>query len=228
MRLPGRSAGRADAVPRFTTVARMRVGADRLLAWSDLAATLLFAIEGASAGALAGLDVFGMMVAAFSTALVGGIVRDVLLGDMPPAALRRPALAGVAFAGAAVVYVLYQFVDSIHSDVITVLDALGLGLFAANGAAKALSARVHPLTAVLLGTITGVGGGTVRDVLLNRTPGVLVEDIYAVAALAGAVVFVAVVMRGGSRYVALGAGVAVCFGLRVLSVWLDWNLPKVR
>jgi len=206
----------------------MRVGADRLLAWSDLAATMLFAIEGASAGALAGLDVFGMMVAAFSTALVGGMVRDVLLGDTPPTALRRPELAGVAFAGGLIVYVIYQFVDSIDSDVITVLDALGLGLFATNGAAKALAARVHPTTAVLLGTLTAVGGGTVRDVLLNRTPDVLVEHVYAVAALLGAVLFVLVVGRGGQRYVALGVGVAACFALRVVSVWQDWNLPKVR
>jgi hypothetical protein len=117
-----------------------------------------------------------LMVLAFATALGGGIIRDVLIGDAPPASLRDWRYAAVAFAGGAVVFFLHQFVQSIPGNVILVLDAAGLSLFAIAGAQKALVFGMHPFVAILLGTITGVGGGTARDVLLAQVPSRRVRD----------------------------------------------------
>jgi uncharacterized membrane protein YeiH len=200
----------------------------KLLTAVDLAATAVFALEGAAAGVIAGLDVFGMLVIAFCTALVGGIARDLLLGDTPPAALRSIVYPVVAFAGGAVVFISYQVVNSIPSWLLTGLDAAGLSLFAVLGARKALDHRLNGLAAALLGTVAAVGGGVVRDVLLNRVPIVLTAHVYAVAALAGAAVVVIGQKLGWARTAGLAAGAAACFALRIVSVTQHWNLPRVH
>lgn len=191
----------------------------------DLAGTLLFAIEGATAAISGNLDLLGIMVLAFATALGGGIIRDVFIGSIPPNALRDWRYSAVAFVGAGVVFFLYHFVQAIPANVIMVLDAAGLSLFAIAGAQKVMLFEMPPF-AVLLGGITGVGGGTIRDVLLARIPIVLRAEVYATAALAGAAVMV--ICRRLNLPAALSAalGGAVCFLLRVVSVWLHWNLPR--
>jgi uncharacterized membrane protein YeiH len=107
-----------------------------------------------------------------------------------------------------------------------VLDAAGLSLFAVAGAEKSLALGINPLAAVLLGGVTGVGGGVLRDILLNTIPGVLRADIYATAALAGALVLVASQRFGLSSRWAAALGVTACFALRVTAVWQNWNLPQ--
>jgi uncharacterized membrane protein YeiH len=153
--------------------------------------TLVFAVEGATAAMRGGLDLLGLMVLAFATALGGGIVRDVLIGDVPPASLKDWHYSAVAFAGGAVVFFLHQFVQGVPRGVVLVLDAAGLALFAVAGTQKALVFGMHPFVAILLGTITGVGGGTLRDILLAQVPGVLRADVYATAALAGSAAMIA-------------------------------------
>ena len=180
---------------------------NRVLFAADMAGTLVFAMEGANTGINNNLDLLGLIVLAFATALGGGIVRDVLIGDVPPASLRDWRYAGTAFAGGALVFFLHQMVNTIPPNVTMVLDAAGLAFFAIAGTEKALLHKMHPFIAVLLGTITGVGGGTIRDLFLARVPRVLEADVYATAALVGG---------------------TVCFLLRVISVWEHWNLPKVR
>src|SRR5277367_2811141 len=200
---------------------------DTLLFAADMAGTLLFGIEGAEAAITGNLDLLGLMVLAFSTALAGGIFRDLLIGAVPPSALRDWRYSAMAFAGAMIVFFLYRFVEGIPREVIVVLDAAGLALFAVAGTEKALLYNMHPFIAVLLGTITGVGGGTVRDLLLARIPNVLHSDIYATAAMAGAAVMIACCkLKLSKNYSALLGGM-VCFSLRVVSVWRHWNLPKV-
>ena len=198
----------------------------QLLRTVDLAATGLFAIEGARAGAEARLDVFGLMVVAFATALGGGIIRDVLIGDLPPAALRSVAYPVVAFAGGAAVWLLYRWIEEFPSSVSDLLDAAGLSLFCVVGAAKALDFGLNPLGATLLGTVTGVGGGVIRDVLLDEIPNVLRIDVYATAALLGAAVMVTLSALGVARPRAMLPGAIACFALRMTSVWLDWDLPR--
>lgn len=163
---------------------------DRLLTIADLAATLLFAMEGATAAVLGGADLFGILVIAFVTALGGGIIRDVMIGDLPVSAVRWVRYPAVAVAGAVIVIAVYQLLEKIPTEFIVVLDACGLGLFCVAGAAKALDYRLPALSVTLIGTVTGCGGGIIRDVLLNQVPVVLREHIYAVAALTGSAVMV--------------------------------------
>jgi uncharacterized membrane protein YeiH len=206
----------------------VRTKAARLLTLSDQAATFLFAVEGALAAAVAGLDLFGILVIAFVTALVGGIIRDVLIGYTPPASLRGASYPIVAFTGAVLVFLLYRAVREVPEALLLWSDAAGLALFAVVGATKARDFKLTPLVAVLLGTISAVGGGVTRDVLLNLVPAVLREDIYAVAAAAGAAVTVICLRLGAPRALSMAAGFVVCFLLRLVSVWRGWSLPRVE
>lgn len=193
----------------------------------DLAGTLLFGIEGATAAIAGNLDLLGVLVLAFATALAGGIIRDVLIGATPPSSLKDWRYSVAAFTGASIVFFLHQFIQSVPSTLIMLLDAAGLSLFAISGAEKALIYEMPAFIAILLGGITGVGGGTVRDILLARVPIILRADVYATAALAGSAVMV-ISRRIGippARSAILGG--VVCFALRVVSVLLHWNLPKV-
>ena len=205
----------------------MKYDSDKLLVVLDLAGILVFAVEGALAAIGGDLDFFGLMVLAFTTALAGGIIRDLLIGAIPPQSLRDWRYGTTAFAGGALVFFLHEFVLRIPSPVITMMDAAGLSLFAIAGTLKALDFRMHAFVAILLGGITGVGGGTVRDIFLAQVPNVLRSDIYATAALAGAAVMVgARKLRVPSVWAAILGGI-VCFTLRMVSVWRHWNLPHV-
>ncbi len=205
----------------------MKYDSDKLLFAVDLAGTLLFGIEGATAAIAGNLDFLGLMVLAFSTALAGGIIRDLLIGAVPPSSLRDWRYAATAFAGGAIVFFMHRFVVGIPGQVIMVLDAGGLALFAVAGTEKALLYKMQPFIAILLGTITGVGGGTVRDMLLAQVPTVLRADVYATAAMAGSAVMILGRRLGLSFNLAAVLGGIVCFVLRVVSVWQHWNLPKI-
>ncbi|WP_223636557.1 trimeric intracellular cation channel family protein [Corallococcus sp. EGB] len=197
----------------------------RLLRGLDFAGTYVFAVEGAIAAIAGGLDPLGVMVLSFTTALAGGILRDLLIGATPPISIRDERYAVVAFAGGATVLLLHRFVTEVPPLLLVTLDAVGLSLFAIAGARKALDFGLRPLMAVLMAALTGSGGGILRDLFLNRVPVVLRADIYAVAALFGAFVMLAGQRLGWpSRTMALVGGIA-CFVLRMVSVWHGWNLP---
>jgi uncharacterized membrane protein YeiH len=205
----------------------LKTDGETLLYAVDLAGTLLFAIEGASAATTGQLDLLGVMVLAFATALGGGITRDVLIGAVPPASLRDWRYATLAFLGGFVVFFLHRYVNGIPPAVILVLDAAGLSLFAIAGTEKALLYKMPSFVAVLLGTITACGGGVIRDIFLARVPNLLRADIYATAALVGAAVMVLAGKLGLSvRWAAISGGV-VCFLLRLISLWLHWSLPRL-
>jgi uncharacterized membrane protein YeiH len=196
-----------------------------LLLAVDFGGTLVFAIEGAMAAAKGHLDLLGAMVLAFATALGGGIIRDVLIGASPPNSIRDWRYGAIAFTGAATVFLFEGAVQHIPQMLMLVLDAAGLSLFAVAGAEKALDFGIHPFIAILMGGITGVGGGTIRDVLLAQVPTVLRADVYATAALAGAAVVVAGRTMKLPKTAVAVAGLVVCFLLRMISVWRHWNLP---
>lgn len=167
------------------------------------------------------------MVLSFATALAGGLIRDLLIGAVPPASIRNWRYSVVAFTAAACVIVLYDSVQKVPGTIIVVLDAAGLALFAVAGTEKALAYKINPFIAVLLGTITGVGGGTVRDIFLAQVPNVLRADVYATAAMAGSAVMVVALKMKLPPALAAATGGVVCFVLRMVSVWRHWNLPKV-
>jgi uncharacterized membrane protein YeiH len=205
----------------------VRITAGRLLTAADLAATWLFAVEGAIIARYFDLDVFGVLVIGFVSALVGGIIRDLLIGSAPPASLRSALYPLAAFVGAAVVIVLDQVVDRIPEVLLLFTDAAGLALFAVVGATKAVDFGINGLVATLLGAVSAVGGGVTRDIMLNQVPGILRQDIYAVAALAGAAAAVLALRWRAPRAAAMSIGFAVCFVVRMVSVWQGWNLPRL-
>ena len=193
----------------------------------DLCGTFVFALSGAVLGVKQGFDLFGVLVLSFAAANVGGITRDVLIGSVPPPGIADwryvavPVLAGVA---------TFRWGPSIRRmhEYVQVLDAGGLALFAVSGAQKALDFRLGPLTAVLLGMLTGIGGGMVRDVLAAEVPAVLRGDIYAVAALAGAAVVVVGRLFHFPSTAAAIVGAALCFALRFIALQRGWQLPVAR
>lgn len=202
------------------------INPDRLLFAADIAGTVVFAVEGAMAGVDGNLDLIGIMTLAFCTALGGGIIRDTLLGALPPAALRDWRYPTIALTAAALVFFLHSGVRAIPITTIQVLDAAGLAIFAIAGTRKAMLYKMSPLVAVLLGTITGVGGGTIRDVLLNQVPNVLRYEVYATAALIGSICMLAAIKLRVPTSWAAALGGVVCFLLRVISLWRHWNVPR--
>jgi uncharacterized membrane protein YeiH len=199
---------------------------ERLLFAADIAGTLVFAVEGAMAAVNGSLDLIGIMTLAFCTALGGGIIRDTLLGALPPASLRDWRYPTIVLSAAVLVFFLHSEVRAIPVVYIQVLDAAGLAIFAIAGTEKALLHKMNPLVAVLLGTITGVGGGTIRDVLLNQVPTVLRFEVYASAALLGSIcMIVATKVRVPVSWAATLGGI-FCFLLRVVSLLRHWNVPR--
>jgi uncharacterized membrane protein YeiH len=196
-----------------------------LLLALDLIGTFAFALNGAlTAVRVARLDVIGVVTLGIITALGGGIVRDVLIGDLPPATFNNWRYLAVAAGGSLLAFLLGRRLERL-SVPITVLDAVGLSVFAVTGAGKAVVLGLGPAQAVILGAVTGVGGGTLRDVLTQRIPIVLRSELYAIPALAGATITViSSELRVGGLPATL-AGAAVCFVIRMLGVHFELNAP---
>lgn len=191
----------------------------------DLTGTFAFALNGAlTAIRVARLDVVGVVTLGMITALGGGIIRDIFIDALPPATFSDWRYLVVAAAGSLVAFGFAQALDRLSAPILA-LDAAGLSLFAVSGAIKALDFGVGPGQAVILGVITGVGGGTLRDVLIGRIPVVLRHELYAIPALAGAVVVVASDELGLYGVpVAVGAAV-LCFAIRMLGLRFGLNAP---
>ncbi|QNA89251.1 trimeric intracellular cation channel family protein [Massilia sp. Dwa41.01b] len=193
----------------------------------DLVGTFVFALSGATAGARRRLDIFGVLVLSFVAANSGGIVRDLLIGATPPAAISDWRYLAVSILAGIVIFFWYPFINRLRSPVLF-FDAVGLALFCVAGAQKALVFHLEPMMAALLGMLTGIGGGIARDVLLSNVPAVFRSDIYAVAALAGAGVVVLGDALALPTTATACAGAALCFGLRMAAVRFDWHLPRAR
>lgn len=190
----------------------------------DLLGTFVFALSGAMSGVKHRLDIFGVLVLSFVAANVGGITRDLLIGAVPPPGIADWRYIAAALAAGLITFYSGALVDRLWNSVL-LFDAMGLGLFAVTGASKALAFHLAPLTAVLLGALTGVGGGVARDILVSEVPVVLRADLYAVAALAGAaVVVIGRALQFPTGIVSL-AGAALCIGLRVMAMHRHWQLP---
>jgi uncharacterized membrane protein YeiH len=209
----------------------MAPAAPSVLLVLDLAGTFAFALNGAlTAVRSAHLDLVGVVTLGMITAVGGGILRDVLLGDLPPATFSDWRYLAVAAAGGLLAF-LFSKLLSRMSTPINVLDAAGLSLFAVTGAAKSLEFGVGPAQAVILGALTGVGGGTLRDVLIGRIPSVLTSGLYAIPALVGALLTVVAARAEVDHVVGVPATVvaaAVCFAIRMLGVRFDLNAPRPR
>ena len=193
------------------------------LVLADLAGIVVFAATGALVAVRKELDVFGASGLGLITGLGGGVVRDVLIGDVPPTALDDWRYLVVPVVTAVLVFFVYPTVLRMEKQ-IAVLDAVGIALFCVTGAVKAAEAGLDPLPAAVLGLTTAVGGGMMRDVLAGRVPVIFREELYATPAFAGAVI--AVVTHGqGWGWPGYVAGAVVCLVWRLLALWRGWTAP---
>ena len=193
----------------------------------DLLGVFVFALSGATLALDKRLDLFGVGVLAVVTALGGGLIRDVCIGAVPPAALANSRYLLVCLGAGAVAFLGARYLGHVAGAVL-LFDAAGLGLFVATGTEKALHAGLGAAPAIALGCITGIGGGIVRDVLVGEVPTVLRRELYAVPAVLGA----GVVCVGDGLEVqgatTAGVAAAVVFGVRMLGVHRDWHFPVAR
>jgi uncharacterized membrane protein YeiH len=191
----------------------------------DLAGTFAFALNGALTALRATrLDIVGVVTLGMITALGGGTIRDVFLDSLPPATFLDWRYLAVAASGGLIAFFSGRHLERINGT-INVLDAAGLSLFAVTGALKAVGLAFGPAQAVIVGTITAVGGGTIRDVLIRRVPSVLSSGLYAVPALVGATAVVVAELLGNRGSIATVGAAALCFVIRMAGVHFDVNAP---
>jgi uncharacterized membrane protein YeiH len=190
----------------------------------DLGGTFVFAISGGMAAARHRLDIFGVLVLSFAAGNAGGITRDILIGAVPPAAIADWKYAGVSVLAGLITFFWHPTHNRFRNDVLW-FDAVGLAFFAVAGAQKALVYGLSPVIAALLGMLTGIGGGMLRDVLVREIPVVLRADFYALAALAGASVVVAGKVAHVPALATAIVGGVLCFALRFMAIQWGWHLP---
>jgi uncharacterized membrane protein YeiH len=197
-----------------------------LLLALDLTGTFVFGLNGAlTAVRAARLDVVGVVTLGMMTALGGGVIRDVLIGSIPPATFRDWRYFALAAGGGMIAFALGRRLRRLETS-ITVLDAIGLSVFAVIGANKAIEFGLGIAPAVLLGVVTAVGGGTIRDTLVGQVPTVLRSELYAIPALVASAITVASMRMGIYGLPAALGAAAVCFAIRMLGVRFDLNAPS--
>lgn len=205
-----------------------------LLLILELVGTVAFSVSGAMTGLRKNMDLFGVAILGLTTAVGGGMIRDLILGNTPPVMFRDPVYAMVALCTAVIVFLpaVQRLLDRIHGlyDVLMLwMDSLGLGIFTVVGIQTAYTALEKPGVFLLLfvGVITGVGGGLLRDLFAGDTPYIFVKHFYACASLIGAAVCVVLWgLLGQTAAVVLGASAVVV--LRLLAVRFRWSLPRVK
>lgn len=194
----------------------------------DLTGVFAFALNGAlTALRFTRLDLVGVITLAMLTALGGGIIRDTMLDALPPATFVDWRYLAVAASGGLVVFCFGHLLGPL-SRPIDVLDAAGLSLFAVAGALKALEHGMGPAQAAILGAVTGVGGGTLRDVLIREVPAVLTSGLYAIPALVAATTVVVGEALGATAVPAAVAGALACFTIRLVGLHYDVHAPMPR
>ena len=198
----------------------------------EIVGTIAFAISGAMTGLAKKMDIFGVAILGLTTATGGGLIRDVILGNTPPAIFQNPTYAVVALFVSVLVFIplvrrTMETKKVIFDTILLVMDSLGLGLFTVVGIqiAHSLSDSYGRFLLLFVGVITGVGGGMLRDIFAGDTPYVFKKHVYATASLVGAIACVAVWDVLGET-VSMTIGAAVILVLRLCAAKYHWNLPK--
>ena len=195
-----------------------------LLVVLDLVGIFVFSVTGALVAVRKNLDLFAATVLAGVTGLGGGFLRDVLIGATPPAALADWRYLLVPLAAGLLTFAFHPILGRLER-VVTLFDAFGLALFCVTGALKAVDYGLGPLPAALLGMVTGIGGGIIRDVLAGRVPVIFEGVLYATPALAGAAVAVLLDRADLPLVVVAAAGFSTCLGWRLLALVRGWRAP---
>ncbi len=190
----------------------------------DIIGTFVFAMSGGLKAAKYKLDLLGFVVLAISTGVGGGLIRDVVLGDTPPAVFQDELYLVVCIAGGLISFFAARHIAPRWREML-IADGIGLGVFAAIGAAKASAFGLGPIGIVCMAGLTATGGGVIRDVLIREIPAVIGRDFYATAALAGGLCFLAVQSTGLPISVQLLVTATVTSGLRLFAASKNLNLP---
>lgn len=205
-----------------------------LLLLFEIVGTVAFAISGAMTGMKKKMDIFGVAILGLTTAVGGGALRDIILGNTPPVMFRDPVYAVIAILTSVILFLpavqrLILRIHGLYDSLMLLMDSVGLGIFTVVGIRTAYAAVTDPGWFLLLfvGVVTGVGGGVLRDVMAGDTPYVFVKHFYACASLLGAVVCILLWTLAGQT-VAMAAGAAAVVALRYLAVKYRWSLPKAR
>lgn len=190
----------------------------------EMIGTVAFAISGAMVGISKKMDIFGVCMLGMTTAVGGGILRDLIINVTPPMAFQNPVYALVSL-GVSVITFLPFIRSRIHLDkmIPVIIDAVGLGVFTAVGV-KAGMMYDNLFLEVFLGTVTGVGGGVLRDLFAAEKPMIFIKHIYACACIAGALLCALLYPLNGQIAVLSGIGITVL--LRILAAKFKWHLPK--
>lgn len=203
---------------------------------TEIIGTIAFAISGAMVAVKKRMDLFGVLFLGGVTALGGGTVRDVLLGQFPPNMFYSFKFLLIAAISALIIFLLaYRYHEKYvaHEDrmnqINNVLDAIGLAAFVVTGTQAAITAGYpdNPFLCVFLGTTTGVGGGVIRDMMCQETPGILRKHVYAVAAIIGGLIYYALYRIGAETTIATLCSMAVTVTIRLLATHYRWSLPKI-
>ena len=192
----------------------------------DLIGTAAFAASGAWAGIRRQMDLLGVIVLGLVTATGGGTLRDILLGDLPPFALKDETYLYMSIIVSLAVFVGHRHFERLHQPLLY-FDAIGLGTFVVIGTGKALALHTGALTAILMGVATATAGGLVRDVLSGQVPLILQREVYASACIAGGAVLVVLHGTTISPAVAVIVAALVTIAIRLLAIWRNWQLPRV-
>lgn len=192
----------------------------------ELVGVFAFGISGGLLALRKSFDVVGIVVLSFLTALGGGLIRDIVIGDVPPAAFADTRYVAVPFAAAGVVFIAHRLLERLHRAIL-VFDGAGLALFCVTGTLKAMAFGLAPLQSALLGVLTAVGGGVMRDVVARETPVLIRADstLYAVPAFCGAVAIAVSIRTDVYRPGVDLAVVLVVFAWRIIAVWRGWRAP---
>ena len=191
----------------------------------DLIGTAAFAASGAWVGVRKQMDLFGVLVLGTVTAVGGGTLRDLLLGDIPPFSLKDEAYIYIAMIVSLTVFANRRRFKTFEKPLLY-FDAIGLGTFVVIGTTKAMDFQLGALGAVLMGVMTGTAGGVIRDLLANQVPLILRREIYASACIAGGVLLVTLEEAGLTRSAAALLAAGTVIALRLLAIHFDWSLPK--
>ncbi len=189
----------------------------------NLVGTFVFGLSGGIVGVRAQLDLFGAVVLGVVVGITGGTIRDVLIG-IPPSTFRDWRYLAVAGGAGLLAAFAHDAIDRLQHP-IDVLDAAGLGLFCVTGAATALAHRLGTPEAIILGAVTGIGGGMLRDILVREVPTVLRGGLYAIPALVGAAIVVFAYRAGDHTLTFPIVGVAACFAMRMAGLRYGLGLP---
>lgn len=213
-----------------------------MTAWIEYIIEIIGTVAFASSGALIGInknmDIFGVNVLGITTAIGGGIIRDVILGIHPPGTFRDPVFVVSSIVTSSLLFLIVYFnkklLESrwmmIYDKVMLTMDAIGLGAFTVIGVYTAVAQGEMKSTFLLIfvGMVTGIGGGMMRDVMAGQMPFVFVKHVYAVASLAGSVVCIVMLRTIGEESLAMITGAVVVIVIRMLAAYFRWNLPRIR